>query len=83
MCHYSTKGIVLEKKVTSADATIINRTEKISMKKNCMMSQIALAWVGSKVSSTIVGIVEGIEPTQKEIKYLDEPYVFCSLCYST
>ncbi|KAG2039331.1 hypothetical protein BDR03DRAFT_1009238 [Suillus americanus] len=48
------------------------------------MSQIALAWVASKVSSPIVGIssiqrlqesvIEEIELTPEEIKYLEEPY---------
>ncbi|KAG2108195.1 NADP-dependent oxidoreductase domain-containing protein [Suillus discolor] len=61
MRHNSTKGSVLERKVISADLrntdlTIINRVEELSKKKNCKMSQIALAWVASKVSSPIVGI---------------------------
>ncbi|KAG1809716.1 NADP-dependent oxidoreductase domain-containing protein [Suillus variegatus] len=74
----STKGTVLERKVASADATIINHVEELSKKKNCKMSQIALAWVASKVSSPIVGIssvqrlqesiTDGIELT------LEEPY---------
>ncbi|KAG1727523.1 NADP-dependent oxidoreductase domain-containing protein [Suillus lakei] len=77
-------GTVLENKVTDEDATIINRVEELSKKKNCKMSQIALAWVASKVSSPIVGvssiqrlqesIIEGIELTPEEITYLEEPY---------
>ncbi|KAG1890471.1 NADP-dependent oxidoreductase domain-containing protein [Suillus fuscotomentosus] len=84
MRHNSTKGTILERKVTSADATIINRVEELSKKKNIKMSQIALAWVASKVSSPIVGIssiqrlqesiIDGIELTPEEIKYLEEPY---------
>ncbi|KAG1789721.1 NADP-dependent oxidoreductase domain-containing protein [Suillus plorans] len=80
----STKGTVFERKVTSADATIINRVEELSKKKNIKMSQIALAWVASKVSSPIVGIssiqrlqesiIDGIELAPEEIKYLEEPY---------
>ncbi|KAG1890484.1 NADP-dependent oxidoreductase domain-containing protein [Suillus fuscotomentosus] len=80
----SIKGTAWEKKVSSADATIINRVEELSKKKNYKMSQIALAWVASKVSSPIVGIssvqrlqesiIEGIELTPEEIKYLEEPY---------
>ncbi|KAG2140411.1 NADP-dependent oxidoreductase domain-containing protein [Suillus cothurnatus] len=74
----------LEKKVTSVDAIIINRVEEVAKKKNCKMSQIALAWVASKVSSPIVGIssvqrlqesiIEEVELTPEEIKYLEEPY---------
>ncbi|KAG2095901.1 Aldo keto reductase [Suillus discolor] len=81
MRHNSTKGTVLERKVTSADVTIINRVEELSKKKNCKMSQIALAWVASKASSPIVGIssihrlqesiIDGIELTPEEIKYLE------------
>ncbi|KAG2152536.1 NADP-dependent oxidoreductase domain-containing protein [Suillus bovinus] len=80
----STKGTVFEIKATRTDAAIINRVEELSKKKNCKMSQIALAWVASKVSSPIVGIssiqrlqesiIEGIELTPEEIKYLEEPY---------
>ncbi|KAG2066832.1 Aldo/keto reductase [Suillus decipiens] len=79
-----TKGTAWEKKVTSADETIINRVEELSRKKSCKMSQIALAWVASKVSSPIVGIsstqrlqesiIEGIELTPEEISYLEDPY---------
>ncbi|KAG2342415.1 Aldo/keto reductase [Suillus weaverae] len=82
--HNSIKGTVLEKDVTSADATIINRVEELAKKKNIKMSQVALAWVASKVSSPIVGIssiqrlqeniIDGIELTPEEIKYLEEPY---------
>ncbi|KAG1806971.1 Aldo keto reductase [Suillus subaureus] len=80
----SVKGSTWEKKLSSADATIINRVEELAKKKNCKMSQIALAWVASKVSSPIVGIssvqrlqesiIEEIELTPEEIKYLEEPY---------
>lgn len=80
----SIKGTAFEKKVSSADATIIKRVEELAEKKNSKMSQIALAWVASKVSSPIVGIssvqrlqesiIEGIELTPEEIKYLEEPY---------
>ncbi|KAG1888509.1 NADP-dependent oxidoreductase domain-containing protein [Suillus subluteus] len=80
----SVKGTAWEKKLSSADVTIINRVEELAKKKNCKMSQIALAWVASKVSSPIVGIssvqrlqesiIEEIELTPEEIKYLEEPY---------
>jgi aryl-alcohol dehydrogenase-like predicted oxidoreductase len=78
------KGTASEKKVTNADATIINRVEELAKKKDCKMSQIALAWVALKVSSPIVGIssiqrlqesmTDEIELTPEEIKYLEEPY---------
>jgi len=89
----SAKGTVSERKVSSADETIINHVEELSKKKNCKMSQVALAWVASKVSSPIVGIssiqrlqesiIEEIELTPEEIKYLEEPCVFCLCGYST
>jgi aryl-alcohol dehydrogenase-like predicted oxidoreductase len=89
----NSKGTSLEKKVTSVDAIIINRVEEVAKKQNCKMSQIALAWVASKVSSPIVGIssvqrlqesiIEEIELTPEEIKYLEEPCVLCLLGYST
>jgi len=78
-----TKGTVFEKKLTDADVTIINRVEELAKKKNCKMSQIALAWAGTKVSSPIVGInsverlresiVNDIELTQEEVVYLEQP----------
>jgi aryl-alcohol dehydrogenase-like predicted oxidoreductase len=83
----STKGTALEKKLTDADVTIINRVEELAKKKNCKMSQIALAWAGTKVASPIVGvnsverlresIVNGIELTQEEVVYLEQPCVLC------
>ncbi|KAG1881123.1 NADP-dependent oxidoreductase domain-containing protein [Suillus subluteus] len=78
----SRKGTILKKNLSSADTTIINRVEELAKKKNCKMSQIALAWVASKVSSPIVGIssiqrlqesiIEEIELTPEEIKYMEE-----------
>jgi aryl-alcohol dehydrogenase-like predicted oxidoreductase len=77
------EGIPIEKKLIRRDTTIINRVEELAKKKNCKMSQIALAWVGSKVVSPIVGvnsvqrlqesIVKGIELTPEEVAYLEEP----------
>ena len=87
MRHNSNKGTVLERKLTDADVTIINRVEELAKKKNCKMGQIALAWAGTKVSSPIVGvnsverlresIVNGIELTQEEEVYLEQPCVLC------
>ncbi|KAG2141897.1 NADP-dependent oxidoreductase domain-containing protein [Suillus clintonianus] len=80
----SLNGTAFEKKLTGGDETIINRVEELAKKKNCNMSQIALAWVALKVSSPIVGIsslerlqqsiIKGIELTPEEISYLEEPY---------
>jgi aryl-alcohol dehydrogenase-like predicted oxidoreductase len=77
------KGTAFEKKIVQGDATIINRVEELAKKKNCKMSQIALAWVVAKVESPIVGansvqrlqesIVKGIELTPEEMTYLEEP----------
>jgi len=82
----SNKGTPSERQLIGGDATIINRVEELAQKKNCKMSQIALAWVGSKVVSPIVGInsvqrlhesiVEGIKLTPEEVAYLEEPCVF-------
>jgi len=67
----------------------INRSiEKIAVKRNLKMAQIALAWVLSKdiISAPIIGTTKleslkelvdavGIELTQEEIKSIEEPYV--------
>ncbi|OJA14079.1 hypothetical protein AZE42_11090 [Rhizopogon vesiculosus] len=85
----SEQGTPFEIKLIGGDTTIVNRVEELAKKKNCKMSQIALAWVGSKVTSPIVGInsvqrlqeciVKGIELTPEEMTYLEEPCVFCFL----
>ncbi|KAJ8580493.1 Aldo/keto reductase [Rhizopogon salebrosus TDB-379] len=58
------------------------RVEELSKKKDCKMSQIALAWVAANVESPIIGansvqrlqesIVKDIELTQEEMEYLEE-----------
>ncbi|KAG1721654.1 NADP-dependent oxidoreductase domain-containing protein [Suillus lakei] len=79
----STKGTPFERKLNNADATIVNRVEELSKKKNSKMSRIVLAWVASRVSGPTVGIsslrlhestIEGIELTPEEMTYLEEPY---------
>ncbi|KAG6809648.1 hypothetical protein H0H92_015409 [Tricholoma furcatifolium] len=50
------KGSAFEKPVTSADVEIIQRVEELANKKGIAMTQVALTWVASKVSSPIVGI---------------------------
>jgi len=81
----SYKGTILEKKFTDADEIIINRVEELAKKKGVKMAQIALAWVGQRVASPIVGvnsiervresIVSDITLTPEEVTYLEEPYV--------
>ncbi|TDL18331.1 Aldo keto reductase [Rickenella mellea] len=78
------KGTTHEINTTEADKEIITRTEELSKKKGWTMSQVALAWMGTKVTSPIVGIssierldqaiVTGKTLTEEEIKYLEEPY---------
>jgi aryl-alcohol dehydrogenase-like predicted oxidoreductase len=81
--HTTTKGTPFEKKLIGRDQTIINRVEELAKKKERKMSQIALAWVASKVTSPIVGvnsvqrlqesILEGIEFTPEELASLEQP----------
>ncbi|KAG6807111.1 hypothetical protein H0H92_008771 [Tricholoma furcatifolium] len=83
------KGSAFEKPVTAADVEIIKRVEELAGKKGITMTQVALTWVASKVSSPIVGISSNRELalqrmresitteftlTQEEMKYLEEPY---------
>jgi len=83
----TTKGSVFERKVVDGDSTIVNRVEELAKKKNCKMSQVALAWAAAKVDSPIVGansvqrlhdsLVREITLTPEEIAYLEEPCVLC------
>ncbi|KAG8216283.1 NADP-dependent oxidoreductase domain-containing protein [Butyriboletus roseoflavus] len=89
--HTAAKGTKFEKKFSEADKTIINRVEELANKKGVKMGQIALAWVGQKVASPIVGvnsierlkesIVTDITLTPEEVTYLEEPYA--CLCFLT
>ncbi|KAG7087284.1 hypothetical protein E1B28_013262 [Marasmius oreades] len=82
----SFKGSVWEHKAFEADREIIHRVEELAETRGVPMAQIALAWVGSKVTSPIVGIAsikrldenivhEDFALTEQEMKYLEEPYV--------
>jgi len=81
----SVKGSVFERKLTDADVEIVSRVQKLSEKKNCTMAEIAVAWVTTKVTSPIVGvnsverldqnIVHGVEITEEDAKFLEEPYM--------
>ncbi|KZS91915.1 Aldo/keto reductase [Sistotremastrum niveocremeum HHB9708] len=80
----SSKGTPWEKKFSEADKEIIKRVGEIAEKKGWKRGQVALSWIGEKVSSPIVGfsspqrLEEAIIPDKKltpeEIKYLEEPY---------
>lgn len=77
------KGTPYDHNLTEGDKSIIARVEEISKKRGKSMVQVALAWVGSKVSSPVVAIttiprveeniITEFELTEEEIKYLEEP----------
>lgn len=50
------KGTPLDRKFSDADKAIISRVEEVAKKKGWTMGQVALTWVGKKVSAPIVGI---------------------------
>ncbi|KAI6008441.1 NADP-dependent oxidoreductase domain-containing protein [Pisolithus marmoratus] len=70
---------------TDADTAIVNRVNELAQKRGWKMSQVALAWSQSKVTSPIVGansvsrvqesIIKEFTLTPEEISYLEEPYV--------
>lgn len=73
-------------KLGEVDEVIVGRVEELAGKKGWKMSQVALSWIATKVSSPIIGFssVERIDEaiamrgkslTEEEIKYLEEPYV--------
>ncbi|KAL8822668.1 MAG: hypothetical protein Q9191_006600 [Dirinaria sp. TL-2023a] len=72
--------------ITEVDTVIIGHVEEIARKRGWTMSQVALAWINSKVTSPIIGFssVDRIEEAlasrgkvldEEEIKLLQEPYV--------
>lgn len=72
--------------ITKADTVIIGHVEEIARKRGWTMSQVALAWINSKVTSPIIGFssVDRIEEAlasrgkvldEEEVKLLQEPYV--------
>ncbi|EGO03509.1 hypothetical protein SERLA73DRAFT_175017 [Serpula lacrymans var. lacrymans S7.3] len=80
----SRQGTAAEFKYSEADKSIINRVDEIAKTKGWKMGQVALTWVGLKITSPIVGVsslerlkesvVTGYELTPEEMKYLEEPY---------
>ncbi|KAI0354041.1 Aldo/keto reductase [Trametes cingulata] len=77
-------GTPFEKRRRESDKKIIQRVEELASKKGWSMSQVALAWVASKVTAPIVGantperlresIVVGKALTGDDVQYLEEPY---------
>ena len=72
--------------ITEVDLTIIGRVEEIAKKKGWTMSQVALTWINTKVTSPIVGFssVKRIDEAlasrgkvleEEETKLLQEAYV--------
>ncbi|KAF4621546.1 hypothetical protein G7Y89_g14527 [Cudoniella acicularis] len=72
--------------VTPADEEIIGRVEELATEKGWRMSEVALAWHKSKGSVPIVGLnsvdriieacgLRGKLLTEKDVKYLEDPYV--------
>lgn len=84
--HNSTSRSESQGALSAVDQEIISRVEKLAEKKGWTMSQVALSWIGGKVSSPIVGFssekrieeaigVRGKELTEEEGRALEEPYV--------
>ncbi|TFK62207.1 Aldo/keto reductase [Pluteus cervinus] len=79
------KGSPFEPKLSEGDITIINRVKELAEKHGKTMSQVALSWISTKITSPIVGVssvarleeslTKGFDLTAEEIKYLEEPYV--------
>ncbi|KAF8234001.1 Aldo/keto reductase [Tricholoma matsutake] len=77
-------GTFFEKKRRESDIKIINRVVEIAEKRGWKMSQVALAWSVTKITSPVVGantpeklletIITGKRLTDEEIKFLEEPY---------
>ena len=68
------------------DGVIIGRVQELAEKRGVSMTEISLAWLLTKVTSSVVGAtkfhhIEGaakavdLELTEDEIAYLEEPYV--------
>ncbi|KAH9934344.1 Aldo/keto reductase [Fomitopsis serialis] len=82
----SINGTPYEKPRRACDLEIINRVEELAKKHTWTMSQVALAWSLTKVSSPIVGANNGQRVAQcipakkvlsaEEIQYLEQPYIY-------
>ncbi|KAK5121021.1 hypothetical protein LTR85_005805 [Meristemomyces frigidus] len=71
---------------SESDKEVIKRVQELAEKHGWKMSHVALAWIGKRVSSPIIGFssvermdealdARGKELTEEEEKYLEEPYV--------
>ncbi|EED22926.1 aldo-keto reductase, putative [Talaromyces stipitatus ATCC 10500] len=71
---------------TAADEAIIKRVEQVAKEKGWKMVHVALIWLRSKGAAPIVGAtsveklddvveIRGKSLTEKEIRFLEEPYV--------
>ncbi|KAI0942653.1 hypothetical protein AcW1_003226 [Taiwanofungus camphoratus] len=77
-------GTPFEKRRRDSDKKIIQRVEDLATKRQWKMSQVALTWASSKVTSPIVGansperlqesVTAGKTLTADEVKYLEELY---------
>ncbi|EED77021.1 predicted protein [Postia placenta Mad-698-R] len=80
----SISGTFFEKPRRESDKKIIKRVEELANKYQWKMSQVALTWSASKVTSPIVGansverlhecIVAGKALSAEDVKYLEELY---------
>ena len=82
----ATSSIRYPPAITAADEEIIGRVEKLAKEKGWPMSQVAMAWIGKRVTSPIIGFssvgrleeavgARGKELSSEEEKYLEEPYI--------
>lgn len=79
----TTRGAGNGASLSDADKIIINRVEELAKKHGKTMTQVALAWVATKVTSPIVGtssvkrleenIDYELQLSDDEVKYLEEP----------
>lgn len=49
-------GGPFQKKIRASDEEIIKRVEEVARKNSCKMSEVALVWCASRVSSYIIGV---------------------------
>lgn len=73
-------------KTAQEDAVIIDRVAQLAQRHDVSMSEVALAWLLTKVTAPVVGATKmrhvdtavktvELELTPEEIQYLQEPYV--------
>ena len=56
LSEQSIRRTVRQKTYSEADKEIIRRVEEIASKRGWTMTQVALAWIDSRVSSPIIGM---------------------------